>query len=321
MKAAVITNKNEPLVIQDLELPLNSSDEVSVRVHFSGLNHRDVWISKGLYAGLRYPIVVGSDLCGEFNGNEVIVNPAFYWGSDEKFQGSRFEILGLPRNGALAEWTSVPVNYIYTKPKHLSGAEAAVIPLAGLTAYRALVSRGKAIQGENLLVTGIGGGVALFVLQFACALGLNVFVSSSSDDKITKAIQLGAKAGFNYLNPDWDKQCLADGLQFDIIVDGAAGSDFNKLVKVAKPGARIVIYGGTKGLLNNLVPQQIFWKQINILGSTMGSDLDFKNMLELINDHKLIPVVDSVFPLSKVNDAFIRMEQGLQFGKIVVSLL
>ncbi|MFZ1516117.1 MAG: zinc-binding dehydrogenase [Saprospiraceae bacterium] len=320
MKAAIIKEKNTPIVIEQIATPEPSLKEVVVDVQFAGLNHRDVWILKGQYAGIQYPMVVGSDLAGTYLGKKVIVNPAFNWGNIQTHQSNHFEILGLPKYGALAEKVKVPESSIHPLPEHLKPEEGASLPLAGLTAYRALISRGQAVKGEKVLITGIGGGVALFAMQFALAIGLEVYVSSSDENKIQKAVSLGAKAGFNYKNEEWEKDFVKNFGGVDLIIDGAAGDGFGKLVKICNPAARIVIYGGTNGMITQLIPQQIFWKQISILGSTMGSETDFKNMLTMVEKHQIHPVIDQIFPFDEVNEAFNRMSSGKQFGKIVLGI-
>ncbi|MBK9962296.1 MAG: zinc-binding dehydrogenase [Saprospiraceae bacterium] len=320
MKAAIIKEKNTPIVIEQIANPEPSLKEVVVDVQFAGLNHRDVWILKGQYAGIQYPMVVGSDLAGTYLGKKVIVNPAFNWGNIQTHQSNHFEILGLPKYGALAEKVKVPESSIHPLPEHLKPEEGASLPLAGLTAYRALISRGQAVKGEKVLITGIGGGVALFAMQFALALGLEVYVSSSDENKIQKAFSLGAKAGVNYKNEEWEKDFVKNFGGVDLVIDGAAGDGFGKLVKICNPAARIVIYGGTNGMITQLIPQQIFWKQISILGSTMGSETDFKNMLTMVEKHQIHPVIDQIFPFDEVNEAFNRMSSGKQFGKIVLGI-
>jgi NADPH:quinone reductase-like Zn-dependent oxidoreductase len=196
--------------------------------------------------------------------------------------------------------------------------EAAALPLAGLTAYRALVYQGQVSAGQNVLVTGIGGGVAQFAAQFAKALGAEVYVSSSSAEKSQKAKSMGASGAFNYQSQTWTEEALEQTGGFDLIIDGAAGDSFNQLITVTKPGGKIVFYGATKGNPGKLEARKIFWNQLKIMGSTMGSDQDFVQMLGLVTSFKIKPIVDSVFPFEKAVDAFDRMKMGAQFGKIVL---
>ncbi len=310
-----------PPVFKDWEMPVPKLHQTLLKVHAASLNHRDVWIMKGQYAGIKYPVIPGSDACGISKDEFCIVNPGFYWGVNESCQSKAFQILGLPENGSFAEWVAVPEDQLFQKPGHLDEVQASALGLAGVTAYRALVTKCTPSQGENILITGIGGGVALFALQFGLALGLNVFVNSSSDEKIKKAIQMGASGGVNYTKDQWAVQLaeiVPDG--FDIIIDGAAGAAFSALVKLTKPGGRICVYGGTKGKLADFTMQPVFWKQLKIFGSTMGSQNDFKNMLDLVNSKQVSPAIDAVFPLSLASEAFSRMEKGEQFGKIVLKV-
>jgi NADPH:quinone reductase-like Zn-dependent oxidoreductase len=319
MKAIILPEKNaRPSYVEVPEAPKSEGMEV-LTVMACALNHRDLWIMKGQYAGLKYPIIPGSDACAALGSKRVVLNPGLFWGADECVQGKHFQILGLPLDGTFAEKVNVPAENIYPAPKHLDDMEAAAIGLAGVTAYRALVSRCKPVPGERLLVTGVGGGVALFALQIGLACGLEVHVTSSRPEKLAKAIAMGAAGGVLYSTPEWEtklKEQCCDG--FDIIVDGYAGASFAKLVQLARPGGRIAVYGGTGGKMSDIVPQQIFWKQVSIFGSTMGSQTDFAGFLALVNEKKLKPVVDSVYDLHNAEAAFQRMESQDQFGKIVL---
>jgi len=317
MKGLVLQKPDSYPVLKDFELEDDNS-KVKVRMIASAMNHRDVWITKGLYPGIKYPIILGSDGVGEYKGKRVVLNPGQGWGGDEAYQDLNFHILGLPTNGTFAEEVMVIPHYIHEAPGHLSDVEAAALPLAGLTAYRALMVKACPKPGDKVLVTGIGGGVALFALQFASSLGLDVYVTSGSREKIESAKRLGAKEGVIYKDEDWIRQLAKiNPAGFDIIIDGAGGSGFGNMMKVCNPGARMVIYGGTRGKIESLNPQLIFWKQISVMGSTMGSEKDFKNMIEFVNKYKIKPVVDKVFRFDQAEEAFGRMDAMSQFGKIV----
>lgn len=300
--------------------PLPGKGEAIVSLRAAALNHRDVFITKGLYAGIKFPCIFGSDGAGEWKSQRVVLYPALEWGADPRFQGKNFRILGMPDNGTFAEQISVPKANIFPMPEHLSWAEGAALPLAGLTAWRTLFSRCQLKQGEKVLITGIGGGVALMVLQFAIAAGAQVFVTSSSSEKIEKAVRLGATGGVNYRDEGWDKRLKQEAGGFDIIIDSAAGDGFAAFPGLCNPGARIGVYGGSLGKINGLSMQPVFWKQISILGSTMGSPREFKAMLAFVAKHSIVPVVDSVFPLSEGNAALVKMDSGTQFGKIVLQM-
>ena len=329
MKAIVLHDKEQPLIIQEVEKPQPQAGEVLVKIKAAAFNHRDLWIQKGQYAGLRYPIILGSDGSGVVTelgegvqegwmGKEVIINPGLNWGDNENFHDKDFKILGLPDNGTFAEFVKVPASALFLKPVNLSWEEAAAIPLAGLTGYRALFTRGQVKKGDKVLITGIGGGVALIILQMAIAAGAEVYVTSGSNEKIDKAIHLGAKLGVNYQIIGWHKlfQSAVEG--FDLIIDSAAGDGFKNFIDLAKPGGRIVFFGGTQGPITTLNPQKIFWKHLSILGTTMGSPLEFAAMLALFNQHNIKPVIDEILPLSEAEKGIRKMDDTAQFGKIVL---
>lgn len=339
MKALVITEKNAPLTVKEVADPKAGTGEIIVRVHAAALNHRDVWIQRGQYAGLKYPVVPGSDGAGvvveigpetvgppnaahgNWLGKEVIIDPSLYWGRSPAYQDPKtFRILGLPDNGTLAWYVKVPVENLIEKPAHLSFEEAAALPLAGVTAYRALMTRARVQPGEKVLITGIGGGVALFAFQFALAAGARVYVTSGSDEKLDKAMAMGATGAVNYKNAGWVEQLRELAGDIDVTIDGAGGDGMGDLLDLAAPGSRVVFYGATRGNPSNLVVRRIFWKQLNVLGSTMGNPDDFEAMVRFVGQQRLHPIVDRVFALEEGEAAFRWMEGEKQFGKIVVKI-
>lgn len=321
MKALVLVGKNEPLAYQEVEIPQDTEGSVVVKLRAAALNHRDVWIQKGLYAGLKYPTILGSDGAGELpDGSAVILHPAKDWGDNPHFQGKNFEILGLPSDGTFAEYIRIPSDCVAPKPAHLSFEQAAALPLAGLTAFRALFTRCQAKKGDKVLISGIGGGVALFALQYAVAIGCDVWVTSSSEEKIEKAVQLGAKGGFNYKTEAWAKVAQAETGGFDVVIDGAVGAGFSELVKACAAGARLCFYGGTAGALTGVSPQIVFYKQLTIMGSTMGSPEEFGQMIDFVAKHEIVPIIDATYDLADGNAALQYMDSGQQFGKIVLTI-
>jgi len=206
-------------------------------------------------------------------------------------------------------------------PSHLSFEQGSALPLAGVTAYRAVFSRAKVSPGENVLITGIGGGVATMALQFVLAEGANVFVTSGSNEKVKKATDLGAKSGALYTDPDWTKQILYQSKgKIDVIIDGTGGNTLSALLDIVSYGGRIVIYGSTLGQAENVNLHRIYWKQISLLGSTMGSDNDFSQMLRFVGERGLVPVIDSIYNLEDIVTAFQKMQNSEQFGKIVLRI-
>lgn len=328
MRAAQLAAVNQ-LSVVEIPDPKPGAGEVVVALRAAALNHRDVWIKSGQYAGLKFPVTPGSDgagvvtECGEdvdtsWRGREVIINASLDWGDREIAQGAQFSILGLPRDGTLAEKVVVPARQLAAKPAHLPWEDAAALPLAGLTAYRAVFSRARLQKGERVLISGVGGGVALFALQFAVAAIAEAWVTSSSEKKIARAVELGARGGFNYRDETWVAAATKQAGAFDVIIDSAGGEGFGKLIDAAAPGARIVFFGATRGDPPVLPMRKVFWRQLSLLGTTMGSPSDWQAMIAFVTREHLRPVVSEVFPLARAGDAFALMERGEQFGKIVV---
>jgi NADPH:quinone reductase-like Zn-dependent oxidoreductase len=330
MRAVRIEAVNR-IAVTDVPEPVPAPGEAVIELRAAALNHRDVWIKLGQYAGLKFPCIPGSDGAGvvrevaaggdaSWVGREVVVNPGFDWGPSEGAQGSTFSILGLPRDGTLAQRIAVPAAQLSPKPAHLGWEEAAALPLAGLTGWRALISRARLAPGERVLVTGIGGGVAIFALQFAVASGNEVWVTSSSEAKIARAVALGAKGGFRYDRDGWAAGASKEPGLFDVIVDSAGGAGFGNLIDLAAPGGRIVFFGATRGNVPDVALRKIFWRQISLLGTSMGSPADWSAMTAFVARHRLTPVVSDVFPLDRAGEAFDLMERGGHFGKIAVRI-
>lgn len=331
MKAIVLGSVN-PTVLEERDVPAPSAGpgEVVISLRAAALNRRDYFITVGKYAGIRTPCVPGSDGAGvvaavgqgvpqALLGREVIIHPSLAWGPDPAAQGSDFRILGMPDDGTLAEQVRVPAQNVVPKPAHLSWEEAAALPLAGLTAYRAL-RRGRLRAGETVLVPGIGSGVSTMVLMLARHLGARVLVTSSSADKLARAAELGAAMGVNHRDADWDRQLLKGcGEAPHLAVDGAGGDTFNRCLNVVRPGGRVVTYGATTGAASVEV-RRIFWKQLDVLGSTMGTAEDFAGLVALVEAGELRPLVDVALPLSQAAEAIARMERGDQMGKIVLRI-
>jgi zinc-binding alcohol dehydrogenase/oxidoreductase len=330
MRAVQLPAVNE-LKVVDVADPSPKAGEVVVAIRAAALNHRDVWIKRGEYAGLKWPCIPGSDgagvvaACGpgvepEWQGREVIINPSFDWGNNERAQSAQFTILGLPRDGTLAEKIAVPASQLTAKPPRLTWEDAAALPLAGLTAYRAIFTQAKVQAGERVLISGVGGGVALFAMQFAIAAKAEVWVTSSSPAKIARAVELGAKGGFNYTDSDWAKAAAKTPGLFDVVIDSAGGPGFERLIDVAAAGGRIVFFGATRGNPPVLPMRKIFWRQLSLHGTTMGSPADWAAMTTFVTAHKLRPVISHVFPIDEAGAAFDAMDKGEQFGKIVVRI-
>jgi len=320
----------ENLKIDELPDPEPPPGGAVVRIEAAALNHRDVFIRQGLYPKIQLPAILGADGAGTVEsvapgadrswvGKKVVIVPFDSWGDDPRVPGKDFLIRGMPRPGTFAEKIALPLDRLAAMPEHLSFAEAAALPLGGLTAYRALVTRGEVKRGDHVLVTGIGGGVATIAMLLAQALGAQVSVTSGSEEKLARAKSMGAIAAVSYKQKGWDKELLKQaGRPPEVIIDSAGGPDFNALVAAIASAGRIVTYGATRGPVEKLEMPRIFFKQIDIRGSTMGNDAEFHDMLALVSRARVKPVVDRVVPLSRYPEADQLMEKGDQMGKIVV---
>jgi zinc-binding alcohol dehydrogenase/oxidoreductase len=331
MLALQLDASHQPAVARDLAMPQPAACEVLIKLHAAALNHRDVWIQKGQYAGIRLPCTLGADGAGEIAalgegvegwavGAPVIVYPGLEWGDAAHTQGRNFRVLGMPDPGTFAEYTTAAARYVRPRPAHLSWEQAAALPLAGLTAYRAAFGRAQVQPGERVLVTGVGGGVAQVAAQFCAAAGAEVWVTSGEEEKVARALALplGLRGGISYKQANWGRTLLQNTGGFDVIIDSAVGEAFGTLLDVAAPGGRIVFYGATLG--NPQLPAaKVFWKQLSILGTSMGSEQDFDAMLAFVNQHQLVPVVDKTFPLAEGEAALRYLEAGQQLGKVVLT--
>lgn len=331
MRAVFFKGIDHPLSVQQIKKFRPIKDQVLIRLHNAALNHRDIWTWREQSISSGDGIILGSDGCGVIEdvgedadtlliGSEVIINPSLDWGNNPIVQGNSFRILGYPDHGTFSDYIAISKKYAFEKPDHLNFAESAAVPLSGLTAYRALFSKARLRAKEKVLITGIGGGAALWVLQFAVAYQARVYVTSGSGEKIDKAKGLGAVEGFNYKDPEWHQKALKESGGFDIIIDSAGGEEFSKLIELALPGGRIVNFGRTAGNITNIATRLLYWKQLSIHGTTMGTRDEFLSMLDFVESRKLRPVVDQILPLEKIEDAIKRMEQGDQFGKIVLQI-
>ncbi|HEU5146233.1 MAG TPA: zinc-binding dehydrogenase, partial [Chryseosolibacter sp.] len=254
MKAAVFRGKDYPLKVEEFKTPRPVKDQVLIRLKYAALNHRDLWLMQEQTQQFPQGIILGSDGCGIVEdvgedadpllvGAEVLINPSLEWGNNPVVQGDSFRILGFPDNGTFAEYIVISKKYIVEKPEHLSFEQSAAIPLSGLTAYRALFTKARLRANEKVLITGIGGGAGLWALTFAVGYKARVYVTSSADEKLSRAKALGALGGFNYKDPSWAEKAQKEVGGFDIIIDSAGGKDFGKFIDLAMPGGRIVNFG------------------------------------------------------------------------------
>lgn len=309
-------------------MPTLGSGKALVRVKAAALNRRDDWIREGKYPNIKFGGILGSDGAGivesvhdeadnAWVGQEVVINPNIDWGPDLEAQSSKYTILGMPVNGTFAEYVVVPVDRLHHKPFHLDFLQAAALPLGGLTAFRALFRKGGLRAAQNVLISGFGGGVAQFAFLFAKAAGANVYVSSGSDEKIEKAMKLGAKGAYNYKKQTNYQDLWKTKGGFDLVIDSAGGDQLNNFIKVLRPQGKIVFYGATNGLPAKIDLYRMFWNQLSLIGTTMGNDHEFNEMISFVGKHQIRPIVDSIRPFSKIAESFPDITKPNKVGKIV----
>jgi NADPH:quinone reductase-like Zn-dependent oxidoreductase len=334
MKAVRLNELGGPqnLHIEEIPDPKPAAGEILVRIKRAAFNRRDVFITQNLYPGIVLPRTLGSDGCGEVAalgegvtgfaiGAPVVINPELGWIGEGALPETSGAILGMPTDGTFAEYVVVPAANVYPKPGPLSDDEAAAIPLAGLTAYRAVFTRGKITKDDVVLIPGVGSGVQTFVLLYAKHVGARTIVTTGSDEKVERAKALGADVAINYrTDPDWHKTArkAAGGGGPSLVVDSAGGETLSRSIDITRPGARVVLYGGSVGE-SKIKLFSIFWKHLDVLGTSMGAPSDFRAMLAIF-ETGVKPAVDKVFPMDEAAAAAERVLAGEQFGKVILAV-
>ncbi|MDX6485099.1 MAG: hypothetical protein QOF43_252 [Gaiellaceae bacterium] len=317
MKAIRIHEDGGPEVLryEDAPDPEPGDGEALVELRAASLNHLDIWIRKGL-PSVPKPRILGADGAGVLAGTEerVVINPGIV-------SNGKMHIVGETMDGTHAELVAVPRDFLHPIPAALSFEEAAAFPLVFETAYRMLVTRARLQEGEWVLIWGIGGGVATAALSIAKALGAQVVVTSSSDEKLARASERGADATVNHASGDVVARVKdVTGGGAHVVVDDVGEATWKRTLDAARAEGRIVVCGATTGPNPPAALHRVWWKQLSILGSTMGTPEDFKGAYDLIAAGKAKPVVDKVFPLAEARAAHERLEAGQQLGKIVLSI-
>jgi zinc-binding alcohol dehydrogenase/oxidoreductase len=306
----------EVLRYEDAPDPEPGPGEVLVRLRAASLNHLDLWVRKGL-PSVPKPRILGADGAGvrDDTGERVVINPGIE-------HGGKITVVGEHMDGTHAELVAVPEPNVYPLPDEISFEEAAAFPLVFETAYRLLATKAQLQEGEWLLLWGIGSGVATAGLAIAKALGAKALVTSSSDEKLERARELGADAAVNHASGDV-RAAVADatgGQGVDVVLEHVGEATWQRSLQSARPGGRVVVCGATSGPNPPAALHRIWWKQLTIYGSTMGTREDFEGAYELVKSGRAKPVVDSVFPLTEARAAHERMEAAQQFGKIVLAI-
>lgn len=317
MKAIRIHEDGGPDVLryEDAPDPVPADADVLIELRAASLNHLDVWIRKG-QPSVPKPHILGADGAGVIAGTDerVVINPGL-------MRDGRVHILGETTDGTHAELIAVPREYVHPIPDDLSFEEAAAFPLVFETAYRMLVTRAQLQPGEWVLIWGIGGGVATAALSLTVALGAHAVVTSSSDAKLERARELGAEATLNHETDDVVaavKELTGGGAH--VVVDDVGDATWKRTLDAARPGGRIVVCGATSGANPPAGLHRVWWKQLSVLGSTMGTPEDFQAVYDLIAAGRARPVVDRVYPLAEARAAHERLEAGEQLGKIVLRI-
>lgn len=340
MKAAFFREHGglERIEYGDLPDPVPGPGQVRVRVRAGSLNHLDIFVRNGIPGiPVALPHVMGSDGAGVVEsvgpgvtrvnpGDEVVLNPGVNCGDcefcrmGEHSLCTTFHLLGEHVAGTFAEYVVAPAINAWPRPAALSWEECAAFPLTFLTAWRMLVSKARVRPGESLLIIGVGGGVAVAALQIAKLLGLTVFVTSGSGEKLARAKGLGADAGIDHSATDFAREVrkLTGKRGVDVVLDSVGKATWRQSIAAAAKGGRLLTCGATTGTDPQTDLGRIFWNQLTVYGSTMGTHAEFAEMLRIFRDGKVKPVVDAVFPLAKTRDAEQRLEEKRQFGKIVI---
>lgn len=346
MKAIYFFEHGEHAVLQygDIEQPIPDSQSALVKVHYAGLNHLDIWVRRG-WKGLTltFPHVTGSDIVGEivslpppshtpdFNtGDMVLVNPGYSLFEDEwtargeESVSPGYRVLGEHISGGLAEYVAVPRTCLHRVPAGVPLPALAAMPIAAQTCWRMLRTLRTITADHSVLIVGSGGGVNSLSLQLCHSFGATVYVLAGSSSKAARARELGAQHTIVYSDtPDWHKEILkiTEGRGVDIVIDNAGAQTFTNSLKSLCPGGTLLTVGNTTGPALAIDNRLIFGKQLQIIGSTMGSSSDFSEAINYLCKNSLYPVIDRVVPLSEGIAELKRLEAGQQFGKIVLDCL
>jgi NADPH:quinone reductase-like Zn-dependent oxidoreductase len=344
MKAAFIKDHGdlEHLIVGDVNNPQIEPNEVLIETKYGALNHIDIFLIKG-WPGLNLsmPHVIGSDGSGVIKqvgsavstfkvGDRVTINPGlscgkcYYCLSGKQNFCSKFSIMGEHQWGTFSEFFKVPEENALLIPTNFSFELAAAAPLTFLTAWRALTTQAKLKQDQFILIHGAGGGVSTAAIQIAKYLGAHVIATTSTDEKMTMTKKLGADYIFNYKdNPDFTKEIYIDITKkkgVDVVLDSVGKKTFQNSLRVLRPGGILVTPGATTGAIAEIDIRQIFWKQLKVIGTTMSNQGEFREVMNLIFQNKLKPIVDKVFPLNEVRDAENYLRETQQFGKVLLKV-
>lgn len=339
MKAAVFSEFGGPEVvkIEDVEVPEPGPGEVRLAVRAAAMNHLDLWIRRGLPIEITMPHIGGSDVAGVVEevgpgvedvppGTRVVVDPSLGY---EWYRGvpggpdlpdPEFRIVGEHTQGGFAERCVVPAANLLQIPDHVSFRDAAAASLVSVTAWRALMVRGGLRAGESVLVTGASGGVSTVAVQIARLAGARVYAVTSGEENVARVKELGAHVVYDRKEVEWGKEVWKDTgkLGVDLVLDSVGQAVWADCLRALAVRGRLVTYGATTGAEGTTEIRLVFWKQLSILGSTMGNPEDYRTVMGLVFQGKISPMIHEVVPLEETRRAHEMLEEGKVFGKIVV---
>ncbi|WP_405283129.1 zinc-binding dehydrogenase [Gaopeijia maritima] len=340
MRAAVFHENGHPevVVVEERPRPEPGPGEVRIRVRASALNHLDLWVRRGLPIETTMPHIGGSDLAGEVErvgpgvaadlvGTRVVVDPSlgydeFYERPDRgvAFADPPLRLIGEHTDGGLAEFVVVPAENCVQLPNGVSFEAAAAASLAAVTAWRAVIGRGRLTPGESVLVTGGSGGVSTLAVQVARHAGARVHAVTSGADNVARLRDLGAHHAYDRTDGDWVKALKADTSRrgVDLAIDSVGEAMWESVLRSLAVGGRVVCYGATTGPRVTADLRHVFWKQLSILGSTMGTPAEYRRAMQLVFDGHVEAPIHDVLPLGDTRRAHERLEAGGVFGKLVI---
>jgi NADPH:quinone reductase-like Zn-dependent oxidoreductase len=339
MKAAIFHENGGPEMVRVEEVPepVPGRGEVRVRVRAAAMNHLDLWVRRGIGIETTMPHIGGSDIAGEVEahgpeadappvGTRVVVNPALWcgrceWcGRGEQSLCVEFRIVGEHTDGGFAELVVVPAHQAYPLPDAVGFEEAAALPISYQTAWRALVSRARVRPGEDVLVIGASGGTAVAAIQIARRMGARVFAVTRGAENVARVQALGAEVVYDRAEVDWSRELHRDTGKrgVDVVVENVGEATWTGSVRSLARNGRLVTYGATAGSKATADLRVVFWKQLQLIGTTMASRSEWEAMLRLALRGEFTPVIDEVWPLDRAREAHERLEAGAQFGKLVL---
>lgn len=333
MRAAVVGPHptTAPVSVREVPVPDVPRTWVLVQLHAAALNRHDAMMVADRHT-LERPTVFGADGAGIVVGvgaqvtsvavgDEVVISPSLWWGDDPAAPSAYYEILGSPTDGTHAEYVAVPAENVLPKPARLTWSQAAALPLAGVTAWRALVSRGRLTAGETVVVAAASSGVGSLAVRIAHGLGARVVAISSSPDKLDDAIAAGADQALLRTGPAFAEELArATGGRADLALD-PTGALWGPLLGALRPGGRLVTVGRMASDTATVPVRTVFWKQVDILGSSMGSPADFAAFMDHVAHARWLPAIDASYSLDEVADAYERLDAPDRLGKVVLDLM